>query len=57
MPKPPDCQLKYSILLKSSFYPILFQKNFDDTYFIGDSPPPLSATQKAYADNYTKAEC
>lgn len=24
MPKPPDCQLKCSILLKSSFYPILF---------------------------------
>lgn len=27
MPKPPDCQLKCSILLKSSFYPILFRKN------------------------------
>lgn len=27
MPKPPDCQLKCSILLKSSFYPILFLKN------------------------------
>lgn len=36
---------------------VIFPKNFDDTYFIGDSPPPLSATQKAYADNYTKAEC
>ena len=36
---------------------MIFQQNFDDTYFIGDSPPPLSATQKAYADNYTKAEC
>jgi len=27
MPKPTDSQLKCSILLKSSFYPILFPKN------------------------------
>ena len=27
MPKPTDSQLKCSILLKSSFYPILFSKN------------------------------
>lgn len=31
MPKPTDSQLKCSILLKSSFYPILFSKK-TDTY-------------------------
>lgn len=29
MPKPTDSQLKCSILLKSSFYPILFPQNTD----------------------------
>lgn len=37
MPKPTDSQLKYPILLKSSFYPILFPENWTLEYDIAGS--------------------
>jgi len=41
MPKPTDSQLKYSILLKSSFYPILFPQKSVETPFHTSTHAPL----------------
>ncbi|MBQ8277981.1 MAG: hypothetical protein IJY00_06005 [Bacteroidaceae bacterium] len=38
MPKPTDSQLKCSILLKSSFYPILFRQNKGETTWHLENP-------------------
>jgi GMP synthase (glutamine-hydrolysing) len=51
MPKPPDCQLKCSILLKSSFYPILFSKKTFFCHIIPDN----SFTFSTFANHLLKS--